>query len=435
MTNTSSEYEFPIFISSTDYNLIDLRAELARYLSDLGYKPVLSSYEGFHDNFPYLEPWESCLQVLQTTYVMVLVIDGKYGKCLEWKNVKSIIGDRKVSPTHAEYICAHKTKMRMLVFIREEVLTFYQSYHQAMKIAGDDKKVAKENLSKTLPPHIEFEALEFIEEVKTTRPIPWIKAFQNVNDIKHEIQKKMLNELAELFLFKSQHLATVIKSFSTALDGLSREKRKKILENIGSTKELICEIENQTEIISRLKKDKKNIESDFKKVTSELAKAKKEKPKDAEDLKTKVLKLTEDLKTVDGKITLHELKNANYLITGSTIPFLTTDSILNSSNILGGTSSGFYSTGILETINASPISTILGTNSMFTVPQTCDKCHTNPSSIASIALGSLKTCPSCNRKLCSGCFNGLCVVTGLSYSSECADCRNKNVTTVFGTKK
>lgn len=152
MTKTSSEYEFPIFISSTDYNLIDLRAELARYLSDLGYKPVLSSHEGFHDNSPDLEPWESCLQVLQTTYVMVLVIDGKYGKCLEWKNVKSIIGDRKVSPTHAEYICAHKIKMRMLVFIREEVLTFYQSYHQAMKIAEGDKRVAKENLSKTLPP-------------------------------------------------------------------------------------------------------------------------------------------------------------------------------------------------------------------------------------------------------------------------------------------
>ncbi len=434
MTKTSSEYEFPIFISSTDYNLIDLRAELARYLSDLGYKPVLSSNEGFHDNSPYLEPWESCLQVLQTTFVMVLVIDGKYGKCLEWKNVKSIIGDRKVSPTHAEYICAHETKMRMLVFIREEVLTFYQSYHQTMKIAGGDKKLAKENLSKTLPPHIEFETLEFIEEVKTTRPIPWIKAFANVNDIKHEIQKKMLNELAELFLFKSQHLATVIKSFSTALDGLSKEKRKEILENIGSTKELISEIENQTEMISGLKKDKDKIEDDFKHVTSELAKAKKEKSKDEEKLKSKAIKLTEDLKTVDGKITLHELKNANYLITGSTLPFLTNDSLLGISNILGGNSS-LFSTSILGKVNTSPLSPVFGTSSVYAVPQTCDKCHLNTLTTTSIAFGSSKTCPSCNRRLCSRCFNCLGVATGTSYSSECADCRNNNAATMFGTKK
>lgn len=429
MTKTSSEYEFPIFISSTDYNLIDLRAELARYLSDLGYKPVLSSYEGFHDNSPDLEPWESCLQVLQTTYVMVLVIDGKYGKCLEWKNVKSLIGDRKVSPTHAEYICAHKTKMRMLVFIREEVLTFYQSYHQAMKIAGGDKKIAKENLSKTLPSHIEFETLEFIEEVKTTRPIPWIKAFQNVNDIKHEIQKKMLNELAELFLFKNQHLATVIKSFSTALDGLSKEKRKEILENIGSTKELISEIETQTEIISSLKKDKDKIEGEYKKVTVELTKAKKEKTKEEEELKTKVQKLTEELKTVDTKITLHELKNANYLITGSTVPFLTTDSLLGTSSVLGGTN------GIFGNVSASPLSTVFGTTSFFAVPQTCDNCHTDPQSIASIGFGSLKTCPGCNRQLCSNCFNGPFASTGIMYNSECADCRNKDATNVWATKR
>lgn len=245
----------------------------------------------------------------------------------------------------------------------------------------------------------------------------------------------MLNELAELFLFKSQHLATVIKSFSTALDGLSKEKRIEILENIGSTKELISEIENQTEIISSLKKDKDKIEGKFKQVTSELAKAKKEKSKDEEKLKSKAIKLTEDLKTVDGKITLHELKNANYLITGSTVPFLTTDSLLGTSNILGRTNSGLYSTNILGTVKTSPLLTVFGTNSLYSVPQTCDKCHTNILPTASFALGSLKTCPSCNRKLCSSCFNGRVGVTAIIYNSECADCRTNNATTVIGTKK
>jgi hypothetical protein len=70
----SCEYVFPIFISSTDYDLIDLRAELARYLFELGYRPILSSSEGFPDSFPELEPWESCLPVLESCYVVILII-------------------------------------------------------------------------------------------------------------------------------------------------------------------------------------------------------------------------------------------------------------------------------------------------------------------------------------------------------------------------
>ncbi|MDB5146587.1 MAG: hypothetical protein JWQ57_607 [Mucilaginibacter sp.] len=168
MSIESSEYNFPIFISSTDYNLIDLRAELSRYLTELGYKPILSSSDGFPDSSPEYTPWESCLQVLGSTYVMVLIIDNKYGAKFKWPNFKDIIGDREVSPTHAEYLFAHKTKMRMLVFIRTEMQTHYQSYRSALKKAKNDKSIAKENLIKVLPDNIAFETLEFIEEVKTT---------------------------------------------------------------------------------------------------------------------------------------------------------------------------------------------------------------------------------------------------------------------------
>lgn len=430
MTITSSEYGFPIFISSTDYNLIDLRAELAKYLSDLGYRPILSSSDGFHDNSPDLEPWESCLQVLQSAYVMVLVIDGKYGDTFEWKNFSSIIGERKVSPTHAEYILAHKTKMRMLVFVRKELLTYYQTYRTAIKNSKGDKAKAKESLAISLPKHIAFETLEFIEEVKTTRPIPWIKPFENVTEIKQEIQKKMLNELAELFLFKNKHLEAVVRAFSTILDDLPEDKRKETLEKIGATKELIIEVETQTKVILDLKKEKEKLQSELKGKTVELEKAQKDKKKETSSLQKKVEKLTEELDSIDTRITSHELNNANYLISGSTIPSLT---LSNSASIIGGTTSGLYSTGIMGTTNDSPFSTVLGRSSFYTAQQTCDKCHTNTLSTASVAFGSLKSCQSCNRKLCSSCFNGI-GTTGLVFSSACADCRNDIATVVLKTR-
>lgn len=436
MTMTSSEYGFPIFISSTDYNLIDLRAELAKYLADLGYRPILSSSDGFHDNSPDLEPWESCLQVLQSAYVMVLVIDGKYGDTFEWKNFESIIGNRKVSPTHAEYLLAHKTKMRMLVFIRKELLTYYQTYRTSIKNSGGNKEKAKEILAATLPKHVAFETLEFIEEVKTARPIPWIKPFENVTEIKQEIQKKMLNELAELFLFKNKHLESVVRAFSTVLDDLPEDKRKETLEKIGATKELIIEIETQTKVISDLKKEKEKLQTQLIEKTDDLDKAQKDKKEEKATLQKKVEKLTKELNSIDTRITSHELNNANYLISGSTMPFATIGSLGNSVNLLGGPINGLYSTDILgNSINPLQISTVFGTGYSGSGYKRCDNCHTDSFSTSSIAFGTLKTCPKCKRNLCSNCFNGLGLSTGYSFSTntECADCRNKS-TNILGTK-
>jgi hypothetical protein len=412
MTITSSEYGFPIFISSTDYNLIDLRAELAKYLADLGYRPILSSSDGFHDNSPELEPWESCLQVLQSAYVMVLVIDGKYGDKFEWKNFASIIGERKVSPTHAEYLLAHKTKMRMLVFVRKELLTYYQTYRTALKNSKGDKEKAKESLGISLPKHIAFETLEFIEELKTSRPIPWIKPFENVTEIKQEIQKKMLNELAELFLFKNKHLEAVVRAFSTVLDDLPADKRKETLEKIGATKELILEIESQTKVILDLKKEKDKLQAQFKEKVEELEKAQKDKKKETSSLQKKVEKLTEELKSIDTRITSHEVNNANYLIAGTATPSATLGSWENSASILGG------APNVLQ---------------FYEVLQNCAKCHANVLSTASASFGTLQTCSSCNRRLCSNCFNGA-GNAGLVFSTDCTDCGKDNLAQFFKVK-
>ena len=359
MTITSSEYGFPIFISSTDYNLIDLRAELAKYLSELGYRPILSSSDGFHDNSPILEPWESCLQVLRSAYVMVLVIDGKYGEPFEWKNFDSIIGGRKVSPTHAEYIFAHKTKMRMLVFIRKELLIYYQTYREVLKNYDGDKVKAKETLAISLPKHIAFKTLEFIEEVKTSGPIPWIKAFDNVTDIKQEVQRKMLNELAEIFLFKNQHLEAVVRAFSTVLDDLPADKRKETLEKIGATKEFTAEIESQTKVILDLKKEKDKLQVQLKAKEEELSRERVGKVDKTSTKEKGVKKLKEQLEGIDTKITTYEIKNANYLISGSTTPLFNIEGDILASPI---SNFGWSNSAFLGGANAHPFSNVLSVN-------------------------------------------------------------------------
>ena len=254
--DTSSEYSFPIFISSTDYNLKDFRAELARFLTELGYRPILSSAEGFPDNSPKLEPWESCLPVLDKTFVVILVIDGKYGTRLPWPNFKEFFGDVKAAPTHGEYLFTHKRNKRMLVFIRREVMTYYQSYRQALKNYNGNEEETRSVLAKTLPDYVELDTLKFIDQVKTTKPIPWIKEFNDITDVKKEVQKKMLNELAEIFLVKDMHLQTVIEVFNKLLDTLQPEEQKKVLGKVNVTKEFMDVVEKVQQLTKDLEETK-----------------------------------------------------------------------------------------------------------------------------------------------------------------------------------
>lgn len=265
--NNSSEYQFPIFISSTDYNLIDLRAELSHFLTEIGYRPILSSSEGFHDKSPNLEPWESCIPVLESCFVTILIIDGKYGYSLPWPNYPDLPktnnpNRKKVSPTHGEYLSAHNSRQRMLVFVRREVMTHYQSYRTAVE-NSTTKKDAEKALKITLPKNIDFKSLDFLNEVKTTKPIPWIKEFDDVTTVKKEIHKKMQNELAEVFMIKNQHFETVVKVFNRAMDELTEDKQKEILEKINATKDINSNRESllkQQAELEQIKKERKGNE-------------------------------------------------------------------------------------------------------------------------------------------------------------------------------
>ena len=288
----SSEYKFPIFISSPEYNLIDLRAELAQFLSDLGYDPILSSAEGFPDYTPELQPWESCLQVLDSTFITILIIDGRYGTPLEWHGYPHLT-EEKISPTHGEYRFAKLNGKRLLVFIREGLLAYYQVYREALKKAKFDRATCERRLKQVLPKNIEYRTLEFINEVKTTFPIPWCIEFKNVVGIKKEIQKKLLNELADVFLFKQKHLDAIFKAFEIAMNELPSDKKDEILSKLGITKGLVKSIEDLT-------KEKSVLEASLTKLELELNTVKDRYEKNT--LKMTAQMLTEQYIDVNSKV-------------------------------------------------------------------------------------------------------------------------------------
>lgn len=390
--DTSSEYHFPIFISSTDYNLKDLRAELAKFLSDLGYKPILSSAEGFPEYSPNYEPWESCLPVLDKCFMMVLIIDGHYGSNLDWPNYKEHFGEHKISPTHGEYLFAHIMKKRMLVFIRKELMAHYQSYRQTMKNCENDKVKAKELLSQTLPKTVSFETLDFIQTVKTNRPIPWINEFDDITFIKREIQKRMLNELAENYLIKDKHVETVISAFNNVMDSFTLEEQKKLLGKINSTKEII----EAAEKLEEYKKELGKVQSELEQTQSSNTRQRKKHSEEIVRLKEKIDKL--ELETINADSQFF-LKNGKIKI-GNPIMVDYSDTILNAEN--------FH----------LPRMTL----------ETCDRCHKVENSLG-LTLNNNRNCTYCNRKLCKNCWpkknTGLFTTSQFFEESEkCPDCKN-----------
>lgn len=394
--NNSSEYQFPIFISSTDYNLIDLRAELSQFLTEIGYRPILSSSEGFHDKSPNLEPWESCIPVLENCFVTILIIDGRYGYTLPWPNYPDLPkinspNRKKVSPTHGEYLFAHKTKQRMLVFVRRQVMTHYQSYRTAIK-NSKTKAEAEKSLKITLPDNIDFKALDFLNEVKTTKPIPWIKEFDDVTTVKKEVHKKMLNELAEVFMIKNQHFETVIKVFNKAMDELTEEKQKEILEKINATKDISKIKESLVEKHEELEKIKKE-----RKGSTDVEKSKNEK---IQKLERKIERLELEINSSDN-LTEKLLVQADggIRINPSNYLFDTKDSNnqLFSSSVLG-----FWGDDLNK----------------------CSKCDKEVDSNNSILSGSYETlnkCSYCGKKYCYDCWPRSSI-TGFYEFNKCPEC-------------
>jgi len=399
--DTSSEYTFPIFISSTDYNLKDLRAELARFLSELGYRPILSSAEGFPDSSPILEPWESCLPVLDKCFVMVLVIDGQYGTALKWPNYKDYFNEDKYSPTHGEYLFAHKTRKRMLVFIRKSLMPLYQSYRTTIDNCNNDKDAAKEILVKTLPKHVSFETLDFINMVKTARPIPWINEFDDITYIKKEVQKKMLNELAELFLIRNKHLETIIDSFNKVIDSLSPEEQKKALSKINATKEMIDAVEK----LGDYKKELEQTKNELKKTTSTSSKEKEKLDKKIISLTKKITELeNETLNSYNSQFFINEgrvkIGNPNYL--GTENFFSVIDASIDNRAFAR-----------LDDLRVSSIGT-----------HKCDGCGKIEDDSIYVFGNKLKYCSTCKRVLCSECWpiNNSLISTYNELNDKCPKC-------------
>ena len=102
-----------VFISSTMYDLRELRAQLRQFVEGLGWRPVMSE----HDSFP-INPDQSTVEnsrrnVRENADIFVMVVGARYG---------SVDADADKSVTNLEFVEARARGTPAYVFVSRDVL-------------------------------------------------------------------------------------------------------------------------------------------------------------------------------------------------------------------------------------------------------------------------------------------------------------------------
>lgn len=183
-----------LFISSTFYDLRQIRAELDKFIVSLGYEPVRNE-EG---NIPYdkeeaLENY--CYKEISNIDILISIIGSRYG------SESSIESERDYSISQVELRTALKENKQVFVFIDKNVITEYETY--LLNKERDD-------LNYRFVDNVKI--YKFIEEIKSLPKNNNIKEFESVQDITSYLKEQFAGMFKQYMLdSKKMQESLVIK--------------------------------------------------------------------------------------------------------------------------------------------------------------------------------------------------------------------------------
>jgi hypothetical protein len=159
-----------VFLSSTCYDLPDLRAELEQFLQEKGHGILLSDRETFPVN-PGVHRHDVCIDNVKLCDLFILIINKRYGAPYH--------RDKSVSITHAEFRQAIASKKQVIVYVRRNVFDERMSFQ---KNHTADKPYNPVYVDKN-------EVFTFIDEIQKDETGIWLQQFDNSVQVKQSLLK------------------------------------------------------------------------------------------------------------------------------------------------------------------------------------------------------------------------------------------------------
>ena len=156
-----------IFISSTCYDLSQVRQDLRDFISNLGYNPMMSEQNDFPID-PQLDNWENCINAVKKyADIFVLIIGNRYGA----------VGETGKSITNTEYLTAVQKSIPIYTFSLKKMTALLPLWEK--NPTADFSDVVDNN-----------QIFEFLSEVRK-KSGRWNFEFENARDIMNTLHKQL----------------------------------------------------------------------------------------------------------------------------------------------------------------------------------------------------------------------------------------------------
>lgn len=179
-----------VFVSSTCFDLSQLREDIRNCIIQLGHEPLLSEYPSFPVS-PDLGIVENCKKnVRENTDIFFLVVGGRRG---------SLDVDLGKSVTNIEYETAKEHAIDTFVFVSRPVLNLLP--------------VWEKNPTADFAPHVDYpEVFSFVKNVQADQK--WIFPFEKASEITEIIKHQLSVFLKELISRKKEGKLRPLKEFT-----------------------------------------------------------------------------------------------------------------------------------------------------------------------------------------------------------------------------
>src|SRR5688572_3927440 len=117
-----------VFVSSTCYDLSEIRIQLRKFVEDFGFEPVMSEFGDIFYNFDK-HVQDACKDEIEKSHLFILIIGNSYGS-LYYEIMEAEIPD---SVTLQEFRKALDTNKPKHIFINQYVNHDYQNFRRTFE--------------------------------------------------------------------------------------------------------------------------------------------------------------------------------------------------------------------------------------------------------------------------------------------------------------
>lgn len=237
-----------IFVSSTCYDLYDLRNNIYNFIKDYDYEPIMSEFgDIFYDYNLHVQ--DACVNEISKCQMFVLIIGNNYGSFYHKtkendKNPKSV--------TMTEFQKALKDNIPKHIFINRMVKYDYDNYRRFLEkeytkyfsdnnVENDDIESIKFKIRDEFDSNYHFahesykHIFKFIDATSSLVVNNAILTYETTTDIQSQLKKQWSNFMYES-LIKAKEKKSIINEENTMLSIKSKlEKIDKTIESIVSS--------------------------------------------------------------------------------------------------------------------------------------------------------------------------------------------------------